>query len=474
MKIKPCIVGFDFGTTSLSAVIINTDKVCIDKVFCYNTNAYISSIASPRYEQSIEVLSKLFETLLHEIDGLTDISIQAYGFTGQMHGIVGLNKHGRAVTNLVTWEDKSGDIPLPEGMKLLDKVKQLSGNNTLSNGYGIVTLYKWLNVEKRTDIAGFCTIADYFATCLTGNKNIKMSPSMAHSIGLFNIHSNQWDEDAILRLGLNPDLFPAIINEGAIIGHTLRNAASAPIIMAMGDNQASFFGSVTDKENSILLNVGTGTQLSALIHKKEKSIFDKYIDDIETQLRPYDKDNYLMSTSFVNGGSAYKSLFNFFKESAKTLFELNEIDEVKLWQNMEKIAHQGRLEKDIPTVNPLFAGQRKDSSKRAEITDLTLSNFNPTNFVTGFLVGLAKYYKAGFFPELAERIEYVCGSGNGLKRNRELVETVKQIFDKPIYLVTYDEEAAVGATLNAAKAIEIVKSENECKIFLTNLATPNK
>lgn len=472
MKLKPCIVGIDFGTTSLSAVVINMDNICIEKVFCYDTNAYMIDQEILKREQSIEILSQLFYNLLDEIDRLPGISIRAYGFTGQMHGIVGLNKDLLPVTNLVTWEDKSGDTILPEGVKLLNKIKSLSGNDTLSNGYGIVTLYKWLNIEKRKDIHCFCTIADYFASLMTGK--VSMSPSMAQSVGLFDIHTNQWDENSIQRLELNIELFPKIVEESTIIGYGSRNGTSIPVVVAMGDNQASFMGSVIDKNESILLNVGTGTQISALIGKDEKSIFDKYIDNIETQLRPYNADTYLMSTSLVNGGSVYKALFNFFKESAETLFELDYIDDNRLWTNMEKAASQNKEITKLPEVEPLFAGQRKDPDKKGKITDLTLTNFTPGSLIAGFLVGLARYYKTGVFPELSERVKYVCGSGNGLKKNRELVEVIEKVFEKSIHLTIYNEEAAVGAVLSAAHAMKIINNEKESKTFLTNLSTPNK
>ena len=446
MKLKPCIVGIDFGTTSLSAVVINVDKGCIEKVFNYNTNAYIPCAFPFQKEQSIEILTKLFYSLLQEIDTITDISVQAYSFTGQMHGVVGINNQLQAVTNLVTWEDKSGDMILPEGIKLLDKIKALSGDNTLSNGYGIVILYKWLHIEKRADINCFCTAPDYFAGLLA-NK-IGMTPSMAHSIGLFDIHANQWAEEPIKKLNLSLDLFPPIVEESSILGYIQKGQNTVPIISAMGDNQASFLGSITDK-NSVLLNVGTGAQISALIRKDEKSIFSKYIDNIETQLRPYDKDFYLMSTSFVNGGSIYKSLFNFFKESAKTLFGLDEIDESKLWKNMEKVARERKEIGNELTVLPLLAGQRKAPNIKGEISNLTLSNFTPSSLIRGFLSGLAEHYKTGFFPELSQRVEYVCASGNGLKRNHLFVEIIEETFNKPIHITPYNEEAAVGAALNA-------------------------
>lgn len=471
MQTKSCIIGIDFGTTSLSAVIINVDNIGIEKVFSYTTDAYISFPESYRKEQSIEKLTPLFLRLLEEINAIQDINILAYGFTGQMHGIIGLNNKKEAVTNLVTWQDRSGDIVLPNGKTLLEEIKELTDAEALANGYGIVTLYKWLNYDKRTDIDSFCTVADYFAMMLTDNKNeVVMSPTMAHSIGLFDVSTGKWLNECIKNLRLGVINFPNIKANSYTIGHTKSKSGYIPLICAIGDNQASFLGSVINKEKSILLNIGTGTQLSFLIRKDELSIYDKYIDGYETQVRPFDEDSYLLATSFVNGGSVYDSLFNFFHEVGVSLFNIENPDKGKLWKNMEKIGRENLNTENPLLVSPLLEGQRKDPTTKGSITNLATDNFQPGNLISGFLVSLANYYKTGYFPELKSKVKYICGSGNGLKRNSLFSEIIEKTFGHPLYLTTYNEEAAVGSAINAAIAIGIIKDEAENCSFLAELS----
>lgn len=467
MQTKPCIIGIDFGTTSLSAVVINTDNIQIEKVFSFDTDAYIPFPENYRKEQSVEKLTDLFLNLLDEINNIPDIEILAYGFTGQMHGIIGLNDKKEAVTNLVTWQDKSGDITLPEDITLLDEIKKLSDTEGLANGYGIVTLYKWLKYDKRTNIKSFCTVADYFSRMLTNNKGeMMMSPTMAHSIGLFDIYTNNWLNNHIKDLKLEAVSFPDIKANSYVVGYT----NNIPVICAVGDNQASFLGSVINKQQSVLLNVGTGTQLSFLINKNEVNRYKKYIDNYETQLRPFDDNSYLIATSFVNGGSVYESLFNFFREVGVSLFELENLNKEKLWKNMEKIGRKALEKENTLFVSPLLEGQRKDNTAKGSITNLTSANFHPENFILAFLKGLADYYKTGYFPELESRIEYICGSGNGLKRNSLFCDIIENTFGHPLYLTSYGEEAAVGAAINAAIAIGIIKDETESQSFLKKLS----
>lgn len=468
MALTPCIVGFDFGTTSLSAVVINPEKKRIEKDLCYTTNAYLPFDDARRKEQSLPVLLDLFHKMLDEIHTVKDIQIVSYGFTGQMHGIIGLNDKKEAVTNLVTWQDKSGSLILPSGKSILEKV-QNSSDSTLAEGYGIITLYKWINYEKRTDIVSFCTVADYFAAQLAQSKPEIMSICNAHSIGLFNNYTFEWNKASIGKLNLDQINFPEITATPKVIGYAQQNNKKIPVVCAIGDNQASFLGSVINPSESILLNAGTGTQLSCLINKEEINIYEKYADGFETQIRPYNETSYLLATSFINGGSVYKALFNFFKEAGMQLFGITDIDESTLWNRMEK-AGQSILDNETGLhVSPLLDGQRKDLSQKGSITGLTASYFHPGYFVTGFLKGLAEYYKSGYFPELETRTKYICGSGNGLKRNTLFRHIIEQTFGCPLYTVSYNEEAAVGAALNGAIAIGIVNKDN-CGHFLSELS----
>lgn len=464
MAQNPCIVGFDFGTTSLSAVVISLKKKKIEKELCYTTNAYLPFEEAWRKEQSLDKLSALFFKILDEINAIKDINIVSYGFTGQMHGIIGLNQQGKAVTNLVTWQDKSGNMLLPEGISLLEKV-QTSTSDALANGYGIITLYKWLHCDKRTDITGFCTVADYFASMLAETKPDYMNESNAHSIGLFNIQTSEWDQEAIRKLQMETIHFPRISSDSQIIGY----ANNIPVICAIGDNQASFLGSVTNPEEAILLNAGTGTQLSCLINKEDIKIYEKYIDGFETQLRPYNETSFLLATSFINGGSVYKSLFNFFKEVGTVLLGSAQMDENMLWKKMEACGQEVLNETNQLQISPLLDGQRKDLSRRGSIDNLSAYNFHPGYFISGFLTGLSEYYMTGFYPELRERTHYICASGNGLKRNTLFRNIIEKTFGCPLYTVAYNEEASVGAALNGAMGIHAIQKE-DCGIFLSALS----
>ncbi|WP_128331894.1 sedoheptulokinase [Apibacter sp. HY039] len=469
MNQKECILGIDFGTTSLSIVLLNVVSVKIEKVYNYNTDAYIKYEDSSIKEQSLEKIAFWFDKVIDIIQSKPEYKIVAFGFTGQMHGIIGLDSNGNAVTNLVTWQDKSCEKVTVNNQNILERIRFLTGDNTLVCGYGIVTLFKWLKYEHRVDIESFCTLPDYFAKKLTGNKkSVRMSPSMAHSIGLFNIETNEWNKILIEKAGLENLSFPIIEETESIIGYM----NSAPVVCPIGDNQASFSGSIIDKNKTVLLNVGTGAQLSFLVEKKDHVLYKKYIDGLETQLRPYSEKFYLLATSFVNGGNVYKSLFNFFKNVGYTLLGIENFDDLSIWNNMMK-AGTSVINSSYPVqVSPFLEGQRKNPDIGASISNLRSNNFDAPHLIYGFLEGMALYYKTGFFPELKNEINYICGSGNGLKKNELYCKIIETVFEYPLLLTSYNEEAAVGAAIHAGIKSGIIKiSDYE---FMSTLSENSK
>ncbi|MCD8042827.1 MAG: hypothetical protein LUH10_07150 [Tannerellaceae bacterium] len=455
MALKSCIVGVDFGTTSLSAVIMDTHGKQIRKTFTYQTDAYIPFPDPDRKEQSVEKLESLFSGLMKEIMAYPGISIECIGFTGQMHGIIGLDKAGKAVTELVTWQDKRGQKLLPGGTTLQEKIRQVTGH-PVSEGYGILPLYEWLIREQRKDITGFCTVADYFAHQLVNTPVVSIDAGNAHSIGLFDLYTGNWDKEAITRLGLPYPCFPEIVTDEKLIGYVHTSKGDIPVMSAIGDNQASFRGSVGRRKDVLLLNVGTGTQLSFLIPKKDENRYHKYIDGYQTQLRPFDDKHFLVATSFVNGGAVYNALFRFFRQTAIELFGMESIESTVLWKAMEKAAGKVSAGKKQVKVKPLFDKERGAENANGIISGLDMSNFYPGDLIVGVLTGLAEYYKTAFFPELQEQINQLYGSGNGLKKNRLLCDIVSRVFGYPLQLTSYQEEAAVGAALYALESIDLV------------------
>ena len=443
-------LGIDFGTTSLSAVIYNNDNKQVIQSFNIQTNAYIKATDPLFAEQDIRIISKCLDDIIGKVIS-PGLPIESIGITGQMHGIVGLNSEGNAITNLVTWQDRRGSLVISNGSTVLNEMKVKVPGLSVSDGYGLVTLYYWTNIERHKEITSFCTLADYFVKQLCHLTSQVMHPSMAHSIGAFDIFpAEKWNRETIAALDLEQLQFPEISQTSHFTGRSDlhgRLKKEVPVTIAIGDNQASYLGSVGKYQGSLLINVGTGTQLSYSVEKGEISNIK---NEPVTEIRPYINNQVLISTSLISGGNVYAALHDFFMQCGIQLFDIeNTTDKNVLYQKMEQLARSAMQEKSLE-VDPLLFASRNDTGSSGIIRGLTKVNFTPGNLIRSFLMGMAAYYKSGVAGKSFVQGQKIFGSGNGIKNNPLFREILENEFGCPLEMTTYNEETAAGAGMFAS------------------------
>ncbi len=409
-------IGIDIGTTSICGILIDTEN---DRIIHTVNKANTASLSSKlAYEkiQSPDIISETVREIMDELYAASD-DLCAIGVTGQMHGILYTDAEGKAVSPLYTWQDERGNL-LYEGN--ISYAQHLNSHT----GYGNVTnFYNRENGLIPKESRHFCTIHDYIVMKLTGRKEPLIHISDAASFGLFDMERKCFTaHDPLL-----PEFTEKAVNAGTWKG--------IPVCVAIGDNQASFIGCGCS-EGSVLVNMGTGSQVSFISDLREpfKGM----------ELRPLYDDKYIMVGSSLCGGRAYAALNNFFKEVVKMSGSTCE----GLYEKMQKAgeAHSGAL----PVFETLFCGTRDDESRRAAIKELSLDNFTPGNLVYSCLCGMASelyelYAQYGGCGSL-------IGSGNGIRKNPLLKSIVEDVFGMSMHIPEYSEEASYGAAMFALRA----------------------
>lgn len=427
-------IGLDLGTTSVCGILHSIKKGEIIKSCTLANDSFISTenewekIQNPN--RLLEILHSVVDTLLKETSGVVSI-----GITGQMHGIVYLDTNGKPVSELKIWQDSRGNLPFKDGKTYAEFMSEQTGY-PLATGYGAVTyFYDMQNGLIPEKAAAFCTIHDLAAMILCGKTTPLLHPSDAASLGLYNIKENCFDKSAIEKLGLDYSLFPEVCSDFKLMG----NYKNIPVSIAIGDNQASFLGSVSDMEQSLLINVGTGSQISCLTHTlPENNALD---------CRPLLTDSYILAGSALAGGRAYAILERFLREVAETVSG-NDIKSAypamdKLMENTDSIASP-------LIVDTAFSGTRAEPQKRGSIGNIGADNFTMTSLCDGVMCGMVnELYE--MFKEIEKSLDakrlYMVGSGNGIRHNAPLCRRFERIFGMPLKMPRHSEEAAFGASL---------------------------
>lgn len=343
-------IGIDIGTTSVCGVLLDASNGNVLKSLTRNSNAFIESDNEWEKIQSVE---KIMSTAMCILDELIEDEVAVIGVTGQMHGIVYTDASGNAVSPLYTWQDERGNLPYKD----TTYAKYL---NSFA-GYGNVTdFYNVQNGIRPPEVVSYCTIHDYFVMKLCSLKKPLMHSSDAASFGLYDLKENKFNYEC------NVDITADYHIAGSFKG--------IPVSVAIGDNQASVFSSISEDE--ILLNVGTGSQVSVISENIVES------DDVE--VRPYFENKYLIVGAALCGGRAYSMLKNFYSE---VLGYIEDVDDTKVYDIMNKMLQ--KAEGEPLKVDTRFAGTRKNPELSGKIEGITTENFTPAHLTHGVLCGMA-------------------------------------------------------------------------------------
>ena len=167
-------IGIDIGTTTISGVVVEVDERRHSTVIEAKTIQNGSFIRTSNEWERIQDAEKIIQKVKVVVDEFIDKYPDAHniGLTGQMHGIVYVDKEGNCVSPLYTWQDARGSICDGNQIPLTEEIRERCQIHAAS-GYGLVThIYNIRHNLVPDSALSFCTIMDYFGMHLTGRKNI--------------------------------------------------------------------------------------------------------------------------------------------------------------------------------------------------------------------------------------------------------------------------------------------------------------
>jgi sugar (pentulose or hexulose) kinase len=467
----PLLIGLDLGTTTLTALALDADSGRVRRSVTRPNTCDVTARADRergRSEWDAAAIAGLALDCLRELaDGLDGREIAGLGVTGQQHGVVLIDGRGQPLTPLINWQDKRGDEPMPGASRswaaaARERVGEEGAARAgcrLSAGYLAVTLLWLANNGGLPAGARACLLMDFVTARLTG-AGPTTDPTCAASSGALDVRRRDWDDGALAALGLSRELLPPVVPSGTRLGGLTAETASLtglprglPVFVGVGDNQASFFGSVADRATSVLVNVGTGGQVAAWSADVRQ--------DRQTEARPF-FDGYLLVSAGLSGGAAYATLERFFRSVAREVLGIE--PPADAYEAMNRLASQVPDGADGLTCEPFFSGTRHEPWLKASWTGLTAANFTPGHLSRALLEGMARSFaaSAGRVAGLLGRPPAaLIGAGNGVRTNPLLARIIAGAIGLPMRVPAHREEAACGAALLAAVGAGVISNLDE-------------
>lgn len=453
------LLGVDIGTSKLCVVAVAADGGALLAVEDAPNDTGLPGEPDSAEQDAAALLARVPALLarLHHHPEVAGARPLALGVTGQMHGVVLADSAGRPLSPLITWQDGRGNRLAGSGRSYVDEVRHrlcaaaADSGCQAASGYGAVTLLRLCEEGRLPVGATALTIQDLLVATMSGAPATDATD--AASWGLFDVrHGGRWLPGAAGALGLPEELLPALRPTGSRAGTLLPGMAAStgwlpaglPVAVAIGDNQASFVGSVPALADTVLLNLGTGGQLSVPIDHFAR------VEGLDT--RPLLPGLWLLVGASLCGGRAYQVLERFFAAVGRECFGY--ADPPELYAVMHRLAETVDADGGL-RADTRFSGTRLDPCARGALRGISTDNFTPAHLTRAVLAGMVEelaafYRQAGAAGAHPTRL---AASGNAVRRNPALRQEIARQLAMPVMLPPCAEEAAHGAALIGGMAI---------------------
>lgn len=265
------IIALDQGTTSTRAIIFDKEGEIVSsaqiefKQIC-NHDGWVEHNPEEIWETTMDVLKRAIRKA-----GKEACDFVALGITNQRETAVLWDKEtGKPLYNAICWQSRQSkeicEDLINKGYK--DFLHKKTG--LIINPYFSASKIKWMfdNVPgiREKAIEGkvlFGTIDSFLAYRLSGGKLHITDITNASRTMLFNINTQQWDDEILDLFDIPKSILPKVVSNSEVYGvatslKEINPELNVPIASLIGDQQSSMFGQCCFEKGDIKNTYGTG------------------------------------------------------------------------------------------------------------------------------------------------------------------------------------------------------------------------
>ena len=452
---KKFIVAIDQGTTSSRAVLFsNQGKLLFKSQLEFKQ--YFPKSGWVEHDPE-EIWAKTKKVLVNVINKSKKLKgyILTIGITNQRETTILWDRvSGKSVYNAIVWQDRR-TADFCKKYKT-NKRERLINTKTglLIDPYFSGTKIKWIieNVPKAKKLIKkkqllFGTIDTFLLWRFTKGKTHATDATNASRTMLYNINTNQWDNEILRSLKIPSHILPVIKNSSDNFGRTHKSitGSSYPISGVVGDQQAATIGQCCFEIGSVKSTYGTGAFV--LMNTGYKKIYSK---------------NRLLTTVCyrLNGKSTYALEGSIFIAGAGVQWARDKMKLIKKAKETEKVIKSLKGNSGVYLV-PAFVGlgaPHWDSKARGVLSGLT-RNTGPKEIIRAIVESTA-YQSYDLFNAmkndgLKPKIIKVDG---GMVKNNWFTQFLSDVLNIKVYRSQIEETTALGAAFMAGLQIGVFKS----------------
>lgn len=258
-------IGIDSSTTATKALLMAADG----QVVGVASSSYDYETPQPLWsEQRPELWWDATAVSIRQVladSGVSPAEVKGIGLTGQMHGLVLLDKNGSVLRPAILWNDQRTGAECDEMRVKVGKQRliDITGNDALTGFTAPKILWVKNNEpEIYARIDQILLPKDYVRFKLTGE--YAMDKAGGAGTQLFDVRQRDWSAELLEALEINPAWLPQTFEGTAVTGTLNAAAAEAtglpagiPVVGGGGDQAANAVGTGAVVDGIVALSLGT-------------------------------------------------------------------------------------------------------------------------------------------------------------------------------------------------------------------------
>ena len=443
MTTSPYVLGIDVGTSGIRALLVNQETGDVEGTStrtypsCNPFDGWSEQNPDDWWKACCEAIGQIIREA-----SLSQNDIGCVGISGQMHGLVTLDKHDRAIRPAILWNDQRTQSQCDQIHEIvgLDRMVQLTGKPVMT-GFTAPKIL-WIRsheVDCYRKIQHVLLPKDFLVLRLTGVHST--DPSDASGTSLLDLRSRDWSDEILDALELSRSWLPSVTESQHIVSSITKEAAELtglkagiPVVAGAGDQAAGGIACGIHDQTAISINLGTSGVVFAGC--------ETFPEDQDRRVHAYchgiPDSWHVMGVMLSAGGS-----LRWYRDT----FENGRIFE-DIIQNANSIAPGSEGLRFLPYLN----GERTPHASpdaRGSFTGIS-SRHHRGHFTRAVLEGILFGLKDNLdlIQPYARHATHVRITGGGAQ-SRIWREMASDIFNMPVATVNVSEGSAFGAALLA-------------------------
>lgn len=262
------LLAIDQGTTSSRAIVFEragTIAAIAQQEFTqhFPQDGWVEHDADEIWQSSLAVCQQALQKA-----GIKASMLAGIGITNQRETtVIWDRKTGRPVYPAIVWQDRRTTLTCSGLRARGHESLVVERTGLLIDPYFSATKIAWIldKVPGARERAGagelaFGTVDSWLLWNLTGGRSHLTDATNASRTALFNIHSQQWDDDLLELFRVPRALLPQVMDCAADFGKTEAHLLGSPVAIAAmaGDQQAALVGQACFHKGMAKSTYGTG------------------------------------------------------------------------------------------------------------------------------------------------------------------------------------------------------------------------